>query len=334
LAPPGVRPAGLLAVCANPACQSGWLRWWRGRQTPVFEGGWACGERCLRALLRAAVLRELEGLEPPPAAHRHRVPLGLLLLAQGAITREQLRAALERQRRLGGRIGRWLVREQGIDEREITRALGTQWGAPVLAAGSHSPEKVAGVAPRLFVDAFGFLPLRVAGGAVLYIGFEDRIDRCVCLALERMTGLRVEAGLVDGRAFDAAHRRMLGTGFPPARMVEASAVDALVAALARIVEEARPVEARLVRMRDYLWLRLWKRRPGARRAVAGQPMLAQTRQLLPRVALEELLDDSYSGSAGRVADQPGPAQSGVSERGGWIEGSFEDVIGSLNDGRA
>jgi len=267
-------PSRLLAICANPGCASGWLRLWRGRQGPVFEGGWLCGPRCTEAMVRAAVARELEGQDPAPALHRHRVPLGLLLLSQGAITRAQLRAALARQKISGGRLGMWLEREHGVAERAITRALGVQWGCPVLTVENHSPERVAALVPRLFVDAFGFLPLRVAGSALLYVGFEDRIDRCVGLAIERMTGLKVEAGMVDGRAFAAAHRRMLAAAFPPARMVEAEGVDSLGAAFARIVEEVRPVEARLVRMRDYLWLRLWRRFEGdAARAVgfAGFP---------------------------------------------------------------
>jgi hypothetical protein len=253
--------AGPWAVCSNPGCESGWLRWWRGRRAPVFEGGWLCGPRCARAVVRAAAARELRGREDPPAAHRHRVPLGLLLLSQGAITGAQLRAALARQRALGGRLGLWLEREHGVDERVVARALATQWGCPALSAEGHSAEKTAWVAPRLFVDAFGFLPLRPAGGALLYVGFEDRVDRCVALAVGRMAGLRVEAGVVGGREFAAAHRRMLAAAFPPARMVEAAGVDALAGAFARAVEEARPAEARLVRMRDYLWLRMWRRLP-------------------------------------------------------------------------
>ncbi len=63
--------------------------------------------------------------------------------------------------------------------------------------------------PRLFVDAFGALPLRVAAGKLLYLGFEDRLDPVLALAIERMTGLRVESGLVQGSLFRLAHARML-----------------------------------------------------------------------------------------------------------------------------
>jgi hypothetical protein len=242
----------------------------------------------------------MEGLDGPPAAHRHRVPLGLVLLSHGAVTRDQLRAALTRQRTAGGRLGMWLVREHGVEERAITRALGAQWGAPVLTLDNHSPEKVAAVVPRLFVDAFAFLPLRTAGGALLYLGFADRIDRSASFAIERMSGLRVEAGLVADRVFGPAHRRMLAAAFPPARLVEAAGVDGLVATLARGVEALRPAEARLVRMHDYFWLRMWRRAEG-------------------------------QGAAGPGAANPGAASLRAA---GSRAGSAEDVIGSLAGARA
>ena len=76
------------------------------------------------------------------------------------------------------------------------------------------PEAWPPLVPRLFVDAFGALPLRVAAGKILYLGFEDRLDPVLALALERMTGLRVESGLVQGSLFRPAHARMLQASFP------------------------------------------------------------------------------------------------------------------------
>jgi len=68
----------------NAECMSGWTMPWRNRRRPIFEAQWGCSGRCVLALVRAAVRRELgdgDGLSPTP--HRHRVPLGLLMLAQG-----------------------------------------------------------------------------------------------------------------------------------------------------------------------------------------------------------------------------------------------------------
>ncbi|HTX74833.1 MAG TPA: hypothetical protein VMD29_01420, partial [Terracidiphilus sp.] len=63
--------------------------------------------------------------------------------------------------------------------------------------------------------------------------------------------------------FRPAHARMLEAEFPPAELMEAATIPALAAALARAVEQNCPLEARMVRVHDCLWLRMWKRpQPG------------------------------------------------------------------------
>ncbi|MGD0830654.1 MAG: hypothetical protein ABR907_06910 [Terracidiphilus sp.] len=260
---PGARSplmGGLFESCANPGCASGWLHLWRSRTMPVFESGWNCSAACTAARVGAAVRRELEGRGAMQENHRHRIPLGLVMLEQGWITSSQLRLALEAQRAAGsGRLGYWLVRQQGVSEQLVTRALGLQWSCPVLPLDFHDAEALSVLMPRLLVDAFGALPLRVAAGKLLYLGFEDRLDPVVSLGVERMTGLRVESGLVRESLFGAAHARMLNAKFPPVELIEASSEPALVEALSRSIERARPVESRLVRVHDCLWLRMWRR---------------------------------------------------------------------------
>jgi hypothetical protein len=113
------------------------------------------------------------------------------------------------------------------------------------------------VLPRFFVDAFGALPLRIAAGKLIYLGFEDRLDPVLALALERISGLHVEGGLVQGSLFHAAHTRMLQAAFPRVELLEAASEPAVVRALARRVEQVRPIDSRLVRVHDCLWLRMW-----------------------------------------------------------------------------
>jgi hypothetical protein len=109
------------------------------------------------------------------------------------------------------------------------------------------------------VDAFGALPLRVAAGKLLYLGFEDRIDPALALAVERITGLRVECGLVQGSLFRQAHARILSSKFPPAELIDPGGVPAIVQSFSKSIERARPAKARLVRAHDCLWLRMWQR---------------------------------------------------------------------------
>ena len=257
--PQGAR-LSLLETCANPGCGSGWLHLWRSRSAPVFEGGWNCSAACTGARVAAAVRRELDGRGRAPESHRHRIPLGLMMLEQGWITSAQLRKGLEAQKQAGGgRLGHWLVRQQGVSEQLVTRALGLQWSCPVLPMEFHDAEALTVLLPRLFVDAFGALPLRVAAGKLLYLGFEDCLDPVLALAVERMTGLRVESGLVEGSRFRPAHTRMLSARFPPVELIEAASEQAAVLALSKAIERTRPVEAQLVRVHDCLWLRMWLR---------------------------------------------------------------------------
>jgi len=253
--------SSLLERCSNPGCRSGWLHVWRRGSAPVFEGGWSCSFECTRQLMTAAVRREQEGRNSQSILHHHRIPLGLLMLEQGWITASQLRCALDGQRSAGrGRIGEWLVRQGAADEQRVTRALALQWSCPVLPVDAESVG-LSTMMPRLFVDAFGVLPLRFGAGRVLYLGFEEGLDRGLTLAMERMTALRVESGVVQGSIFARVHERLLAAEFPHAELVEAASEAAAAYTLAKLIEQSRPLASRLARVHDCLWLRMWMSLP-------------------------------------------------------------------------
>jgi hypothetical protein len=257
--PASTRP-GVFETCANPGCESGWLKIWRSRRTPVFEGGWSCSPECTRAIVEIALRREMDGRGAAQESHRHRIPLGLSMLEQGWITAPQLREALEAQKSAGGgRVGQWLVCHRVVTEEQVTRALGLQWSCPVLGTEFHDTEGMTAAMPRFFADAFGALPLRVAAGRILYMGFEGRPDPVLALAVERMTGLRVESGLVPGSIFRNAHQRLLAAPYPRTELFEAVSESALAHSIMRTIERAQPVESRLVRVHGCLWLRVWLR---------------------------------------------------------------------------
>jgi hypothetical protein len=253
-------PGAFFPRCANPRCSTGWLRLWRSRLAPVFESGWCCSPACTQAEVEAALGREMEARGSGLESHRHRIPLGLAMLEQGWITKDQLREALKAQKAAGGgRLGYWLIRRQYASEELVTRALGLQWSSPVLTLENCDQNAMTVLLPRLFLDAFGALPLRIAAGRILYLGFEGRIDPALALAAERMTGLHVESGLVRESSFRPVHTRMLNARFPIVELIEAASEPALVYTLTKAIERVRPVESRLARVHECLWLRMWLR---------------------------------------------------------------------------
>ena len=71
------------------------------------------------------------------------------------------------------------MRQRATDEATVTRALALQWSCPVLASNRIILASLTSVVPRLFLDAFGALPLRIAAGKLLYLGFEQCLDPVV-----------------------------------------------------------------------------------------------------------------------------------------------------------
>jgi hypothetical protein len=247
-------------LCGAPGCNGGWTRPWKNRTRPIFEEEWGCGGRCLQNIVRAAVRRETgdaTALEME-APHRHRVPLGLVLLAQGWITHPQLQTALEAQRNSGhGRIGDWLAQSCGLDEERITRGLGMQWSCPILAREGFAPAAMALVMPRRFVTEFGLLPLRVAGSSLLYMAFENRMDAAAALAVEQMSGLKVESGLLGATEFAEVRAGLLAAKSVPVETSLQRDADALTTSIVKILENRQPIASRMVRVHGLYWLRLW-----------------------------------------------------------------------------
>ncbi len=246
-------------VCAAPGCDSGWVKPWKNRTRPVFEGRWGCSTRCIQRLVASAIHRETgPGEDTAYTPHRHRIPLGLVLLAQNWITHAQLQSALEAQRASGhGRIGDWLVQICGIDPRLVTRALGMQWGCPVFTTEGLSPSTMALVMPKRFMVEFGLVPLRVAAGDQLYLASEDHIDSAAALAIEQMTALKVQTGLLEDARFSEARSAVLAAEAVPLALETVSDVATLAGSITRLLEQKLPLSARLVRVHQYFWLRIW-----------------------------------------------------------------------------
>jgi hypothetical protein len=228
-------------------------------------------------MIKVAIARELDdgvldGVHDVSGQHQHRIPLGLVLLGQGWITHPQLRKALEMQRLKGkGRIGDWLVSECGLRSEWITRGLSVQWNCPVLTTDGFSPETMARALPKPFIEEYGILPLRVAARRILYVGFQDHLDASSAYAVEQISGLRTECGVIGEERYRKARDLVLGCRFVEMKRSIVADRDALARSIDRVIEQWKPTASRLVRLHRYYWLRLWQEDKGSVRSARQIP---------------------------------------------------------------
>lgn len=248
------------AQCGNPNCSRSWLAILKDSRRPMFEGRWGCCTACVGALVNAAIRRESGHDEAPPdqGGHRHRMPLGLILLAQGRITNKELQHALDLQRRAkSGRIGDWLIQECGLTQGDITRALSVQWQCPVLTMDGFNPEAMALAVPRLLTQTLGIVPTRIAGKQILYLAFAYQLDASAAFAMERMSGLNVQSGLANPVEWAGARQRLCACDGIEATFESVVDMDSMSRNIESAIAVMQPRASRLVRTHQFYWLRMW-----------------------------------------------------------------------------
>ncbi|MGO8985751.1 MAG: hypothetical protein ACLPHI_08515 [Terriglobales bacterium] len=267
---PLVRFAGWLKrrklEAADPACalacggpQSLWQRF-RQRHRPCgtfLQGVFYCQPRCLETAL-VGHLSRLRTMAPPPPSP-NRIPLGLLMVARGKLTYQEVRAALEAQRRARyGKIGEWIEKLGFATEQDVTTALALQWGCPVASSFDPSTIQSAGSIPLPILEAFQMLPLNYAASVnTLYLAFGERVDHAALFAVEKILDCRTQP-CVAGRKSIARQLEFLRQ-LPRPSDVEFGPMSDL-AEMARIAASytARltPQAVRLSRLGRFIWLRL------------------------------------------------------------------------------
>jgi hypothetical protein len=188
------------------------------------------------------------------------MPLGLLMLERKWITSDQLALALDKQRQeKHGRLGEWLVAMNATDEKTVAKAVAVQWGVPLLLL-QETTEQARHALPRLIVEAFDVLPVRTTHNSLLYLGINERADPCLNLAIEKMTGLRVEPVVMEMSAFRRLKEAALQGQENHARMFRASTVSDLCISVNEIVNEETSLNIQIASLKDYIWLRILRRK--------------------------------------------------------------------------
>ena len=213
------RPALFPAVAGLPRCAgrlcprppSLWQRWWARNEGTRMEGNWYCSPDCLHD----GLLHQLDSIlaRRPHPASPNRLPLGLVLLSQGAITHQQLRRALELQRQTGGRkIGEWLVELGAVSETQVTAALAAQQGCPLFTLQEPRPLPAAMHWPLALTDSYQAAPLlHSAPQLTLYVGFRERVSHVFLRAAEHILHCVTQPCIVSPQVFRLHRERALAT---------------------------------------------------------------------------------------------------------------------------
>jgi hypothetical protein len=213
----------------------------------------------MERMIADAVRSQIESWEPAPAERALRMPLGLILLSRGWISHRELQEGLAAQRQAqNGRIGEWLHRLHGISEETITKALGIQWSCTVLPSGMPGLEFARWLIPAFLRTRYGLAPLRQGSDRALYLAGKYRAEHAAARAMEHMLRERVHAAFLEDSAWSVAD----GDGADSTEL-HLPGRDGVVACIRELIEESRPSDARLVRVHDHLWLRMWLRSRGS-----------------------------------------------------------------------
>ncbi len=238
----------------------------RRRTRPGFVVGasWYCGEGCLRQGLATILEALAQGRSRGVSVERSLRPtLGLLLMEQGKLTKEQLDHALEvQQHKPGLRIGELLVELGSVSEREVTQALSRQFAVPWVnfVKGQLSPA-VRSLIPAVVARTYSVVPVdhQAAAGRIL-VAIVGPPDYAFVNGLSRMLELDVAVLVADASRLAQLIDQFYPESKAAERLMELGTVDAaaLTDLIATQAERYSAEELRLERCGARLWLRLIK----------------------------------------------------------------------------
>ncbi len=129
-------------------------------------------------------------------ARPEKIRLGDLLIAQGLLTGEQLKMALDEQKRSGRKLGRIFVDSGYVTEEEISKALAGQLRIPFIDLKQFNPRpELIKLLPEAQARRFRALVLDEAEGR-LRVGFTDPTDLAAYDEIVRIVRRDIEQAVV------------------------------------------------------------------------------------------------------------------------------------------
>ena len=135
------------------------------------------------------------------------------MVEAGLLSQAQLAAALEKQRRVGGKLGALLVSDGLINEEQLLEFLRKQCGIHYISLSKLSvvDEEIVRMVPESIVRQHVLVPIKKYNGT-LTIAASDPLDVLVFDDLNLMTGLQIEVVLASEMEIRAFIERYYGAG--------------------------------------------------------------------------------------------------------------------------
>ncbi len=133
--------------------------------------------------------------------------LGQILIKRGFITKEQLKDALDTQKKEGGVLGELLVKLGFVTERDVVVALIVQCGFPYIAVNKYEIDlKVVDLVPEKLARQYHLVPLDRVGD-VLSIVMANPLDVLVIEQIEHLSNCKVATFIATKTEIDEAINR-------------------------------------------------------------------------------------------------------------------------------
>jgi Type II secretion system (T2SS), protein E, N-terminal domain len=231
----------------------------RNNEGVFLQGRWFCSLDCFEQGI-TPVFSELIKFPDEPLPQQHRIPLGLMLLGRGAINEDQLRTALQAQRRESGeRLGHWLLRLGVVSDHDISAALAAQWGCAVFPLEQDRRyRECSHILPLALIESARLLPLHyIPANHWLYLGFSENIDHTAIYSIERLLSSRTQPCVVSETAMKQAMDEIRSMSHPSEIVFESlwTAVE-MAHTIRDYALKLGAQELRLARPRHFLWVRL------------------------------------------------------------------------------
>lgn len=143
----------------------------------------------------------------PTAGRRRR--LGELLVEAGLLNEDHLKAALNEQRRWGGRLGRTVVEMGFVKEADMVHVLAQQLQLRTVDLDqAQLPVRITDCLRLDLAERYGVFPLGVdAHGHTLFVATSDPTNVEHVQELEFATNMKLELAVATGSSIDRAIRR-------------------------------------------------------------------------------------------------------------------------------